>query len=55
MTNLPSGKGVSAVGGLDDDEIAGQPMAAVTVYTCNRLGMQANPPAWSFGGWFRRR
>jgi hypothetical protein len=29
--------------------------APIAVYSCSRLGLQANPPARSFGGWFRLR
>ena len=27
----------------------------IAVHSCSRLGLQANPPARSFGGWFRLR
>jgi hypothetical protein len=29
--------------------------APIAVHSCSRLGQQANPPARSFGGWFRLR
>jgi hypothetical protein len=40
----------------DGEDTAQSPTPTpIAVFSCNRLGLQANPPAPSFGGWFRRR
>ncbi len=48
--------GFDGADAFGDDEITRQsPVSApFAVHSCSRLGMQANPPAGSFGGWFRR-
>ncbi|WP_176562200.1 hypothetical protein [Mycolicibacterium palauense] len=46
-----------AGGSAPDGAVAAQSSSPVLIYSCNRLGLQANPPGFQFKlrGWFRRR
>jgi hypothetical protein len=57
MPTFDCARGLDDSAVVPDGELAApgaEPIPAI-VHSCNRLGLQASPPAPSFGGWFRLR
>ena len=58
MSMLESAHGSVTASVVPDSVVAPQPIVAEPqhIYSCSRLGLQANPPSFRLTfGWFRRR